>query len=103
MLLTFDCYGTLIDWETGIREALHHAFPQSAALADETLGSQFHALQNRLKTDRYRTYRTLLTEGGDRAGGQTWLGRTRRGPRVASPTRFLPGDRSTTPIVRWCD
>ncbi len=62
MLLTFDCYGTLIDWETGILGALRSAYPTSAAIADETLGAEFHAIQNRLKTDEYRSYRSLLTE-----------------------------------------
>ena len=28
--LTFDCYGTLIDWETGILEALTATMPQAA-------------------------------------------------------------------------
>lgn len=62
MLLTFDCYGTLIDWETGILEALRAAYPESAALPDEALGNEFHAVQNRLKTDVYRSYRSLLAE-----------------------------------------
>jgi len=29
--MTFDCYGTLIDWETGIREAFHEAMSQTGA------------------------------------------------------------------------
>jgi 2-haloalkanoic acid dehalogenase type II len=62
MLLTFDCYGTLIDWETGILTALRAAYPESLELDDERLGTAFHSVQNRLKTDRYRSYRTLLTE-----------------------------------------
>ena len=62
MLLTFDCYGTLIDWETGILEALRAAYPESAALPDDVLGNEFHAVQNRLKTDAYRSYRSLLAE-----------------------------------------
>jgi 2-haloalkanoic acid dehalogenase type II len=62
MLLTFDCYGTLVDWETGILTALRTAYPESRRIGDERLGAEFHSIQNRLKTDRYRTYRTLLTE-----------------------------------------
>ncbi|MDH3734935.1 MAG: HAD-IA family hydrolase [Gemmatimonadota bacterium] len=62
MLLTFDCYGTLIDWETGIRDAVHAAYPASRAMDDAVLGSEFHAIQNRLKTDAYRAYRSLLAE-----------------------------------------
>ena len=62
MLLTFDCYGTLIDWEAGILEALRLAYPRSVSLDDRALLDEFHAVQNRLKTDAYRPYRALLTE-----------------------------------------
>jgi 2-haloacid dehalogenase/putative hydrolase of the HAD superfamily len=30
-VITFDCYGTLIDWETGIRNAFHSAMSQTGA------------------------------------------------------------------------
>ena len=30
-VMTFDCYGTLIDWETGIRDAFHRAILQTGA------------------------------------------------------------------------
>ncbi|MCY3601418.1 MAG: haloacid dehalogenase [Gemmatimonadetes bacterium] len=61
-LLTFDCYGTLIDWEGGILAALRAAYPEAAAVGDERLLGEFHAAQNRLKTSEYRPYRRLLTE-----------------------------------------
>ncbi|WP_420441311.1 HAD family hydrolase [Candidatus Palauibacter sp.] len=61
-LLTFDCYGTLIDWEAGILAALRAAYAEAAAVEDEALLGEFHAAQNRLKTSEYRPYRQLLTE-----------------------------------------
>ncbi len=61
-LLTFDCYGTLIDWESGILAALRAAYPGSETLSDSRLLEEFHAAQNALKTQRYRSYRELLTE-----------------------------------------
>ncbi|WP_428273936.1 HAD-IA family hydrolase [Candidatus Palauibacter sp.] len=61
-LLTFDCYGTLIDWEGGILAALRAAYAEAAAVDDELLLGKFHAAQNRLKTSEYRPYRQLLTE-----------------------------------------
>ncbi|HEY6766936.1 MAG TPA: hypothetical protein VI386_19430 [Candidatus Sulfotelmatobacter sp.] len=36
--LTFDCYGTLIDWETGICSVLHRIFAAHGKIAgDPTL------------------------------------------------------------------
>lgn len=61
-LLTFDCYGTLIDWEEGILTALRAACPDARSAADRELLSDFHALQNERKTSAYRSYRRLLTE-----------------------------------------
>ncbi len=61
-LLTFDCYGTLIDWEGGILAALRAAYAQADGVEDERLLGAFHAAQNRLKTSEYRPYRQLLTE-----------------------------------------
>ena len=61
-LLTFDCYGTLIDWEAGILAALRAAYPEAAAVEDEALLGEFHAAQNRLKTSDYRPYRQLVAE-----------------------------------------
>ncbi len=33
-VMTFDCYGTLIDWETGIRKAFHSAMSRTGASRD---------------------------------------------------------------------
>jgi len=62
MLITFDCYGTLIDWAGGILAALRASYPASASEPGRTLLDRFHAVQNRLKTSEYRPYRDLLTE-----------------------------------------
>ena len=36
-VLTFDCYGTLIDWEAGLLAALHEALPGAAVIEDDIL------------------------------------------------------------------
>ncbi|MCG8468285.1 MAG: hypothetical protein MJB57_08755, partial [Gemmatimonadetes bacterium] len=61
-LLTFDCYGTLIDWETGILGGLRGGFPDLTNVADGDLLGAFHDVQNELKTSEYRPYRDLLSE-----------------------------------------
>ena len=55
--LTFDCYGTLIDWETGIAEALRRAGLEGA---DDELLEAFAVHEARLEAGPYLTYREVL-------------------------------------------
>ncbi|MCH7930709.1 MAG: haloacid dehalogenase type II [Proteobacteria bacterium] len=51
--LTFDCYGTLIDWETGILAALRPwAERHRVDAGDDALLGAFGELENRLERDR---------------------------------------------------
>ena len=56
---TFDCYGTLIDWNGGIRTELVRLF--GADRADELL-AQYHELEPELERDGGRSYREVMTE-----------------------------------------
>jgi 2-haloacid dehalogenase len=56
---TFDCYGTLIDWNAGIREVLARVFGEERA--DEQLG-HYHDIEPALEADGSRTYREVMTE-----------------------------------------
>jgi 2-haloacid dehalogenase len=56
---TFDCYGTLIDWNGGIRSELARVFGE--AQADELL-LRYHVLEPELEADGRLTYREVLTE-----------------------------------------
>jgi 2-haloacid dehalogenase len=55
--LTFDCYGTLIDWETGIAAALRQA---GASGSDDELLESFARHEAELEAGPYRTYRDVL-------------------------------------------
>jgi 2-haloacid dehalogenase len=55
---TFDCYGTLIDWNAGIRGELERVFGVEAA---PRLLERYHELEPRLEAEQYRTYREVLT------------------------------------------
>ena len=67
--LTFDCYGTLIDWETGILGALR---PLAAAHGKEISDAQMLALYGELESEiedeKYRKYREVLREVVRRMG-----------------------------------
>ncbi|MBL9124183.1 MAG: haloacid dehalogenase type II [Planctomycetaceae bacterium] len=62
-VLTFDCYGTLIDWEAGLRNELAdlRARHGVAASVDELL-RRWEAIQFRLIQGPYRRYREILRE-----------------------------------------
>jgi len=62
---TFDCYGTLIDWNGGIRRVLARTFGEGRA--EEEL-RRFHQLEPDLQADGRRSYRDVLTEGMRRLG-----------------------------------
>jgi 2-haloacid dehalogenase len=59
--LTFDCYGTLIDWEAGITAGLGRILAaHDVAADDERLLEAFAASEARLEAGTYLPYRTIL-------------------------------------------
>ncbi len=56
---TFDCYGTLIDWDAGIRRALARVWPEEDA---ERLFHRYHDVEPRLQAGRGISYRQVLRE-----------------------------------------
>jgi 2-haloalkanoic acid dehalogenase type II len=63
--VTFDCYGTLIDWNGGIRRELARVFGEDSA--DELL-ERYHELEPELEADGTRSYREVLNEAMRRLG-----------------------------------
>ncbi len=55
--VSFDCYGTLIDWRRGIRRELERLFGPHAA---PHLLERFHELEPELQRETYRSYRDVL-------------------------------------------
>jgi 2-haloacid dehalogenase len=62
---TFDCYGTLIDWNAGIRAELARVFGEDRA--DEQL-HRYHELEPELEADGTLSYREVMTEAMRRLG-----------------------------------
>ena len=60
---TFDCYGTLIDWNAGIRRVLADAFGESEA---DRLLHRYHELEPELEADGRLAYREVLTRALER-------------------------------------
>jgi 2-haloalkanoic acid dehalogenase type II len=70
-VITFDCYGTLIDWERGIGQAL--TAMSRAAGAELDLPSALRAYQEiepAVQAERFRSYREVLAETARRLAGR---------------------------------
>jgi 2-haloacid dehalogenase len=56
---TFDCYGTLIDWNGGIRRELARVFGEEQAAVQL---ERYHEVEAELEQDGARSYREVLTD-----------------------------------------
>lgn len=66
--VTFDCYGTLVDWHSGFASILA---PVAGARLDELLRA-YHAWERRIQQQRpHRSYRTVLTAALAAAAAET--------------------------------
>jgi 2-haloacid dehalogenase len=62
--LTFDCYGTLIDWEAGILAGLRKALgPHGVDATDDELLESYAETEARLEKGPYLRYREILARG----------------------------------------
>ncbi len=61
-VLSFDCYGTLIDWERGLLVAARRLLGDQAPIPDDALLEAFARHERRLEAGPYLPYRTLLGE-----------------------------------------
>ena len=55
---TFDCYGTLIDWNAGIAAELERLFGGEST---RRLLARYHELEPQVQASTYRSYRDVLS------------------------------------------
>ena len=61
--ITFDCYGTLIDWEAGITRAFQDAAQAAGVtLEREAILRAYHEIEAVVEEGPYRSYRDVLRE-----------------------------------------
>ncbi|MEO8216530.1 MAG: HAD family hydrolase [Acidobacteriota bacterium] len=62
-IITFDCYGTLIDWETGLSDAFQVAAGEAGhGLAKEAIIKAYHEVEPVVEGESYLPYRDVLSE-----------------------------------------
>jgi 2-haloalkanoic acid dehalogenase type II len=66
-IITFDCYGTLIDWEEGMRRAFCAAAARDGVSVDAEAMLRAYAGEEPLVEEEYRPYRQVLAEATARA------------------------------------
>jgi 2-haloalkanoic acid dehalogenase, type II len=91
-VLSFDCYGTLIDWETGILTSLRRLLGGAVA-ADNALLEAYARHEARLEAGPWRPYRQVLTESlvatlGERGVNVPAAARTAMGGSIADWPAF---------------
>lgn len=64
--VTFDCYGTLVDWEQGLLGALRPLFPP--ACKDERILQAYAAAESLLEAGPYLAYRDVLIRAAAMVG-----------------------------------
>jgi len=90
-LLTFDCYGTLIDWESGMKTALRTLIDKRKLSLDVAkLPERYIEIELKLEQERYRKYREILTVGVRRLFNELGIKLTPNEARIFSNS-----------IVRW--
>jgi 2-haloacid dehalogenase len=62
-VLTFDCYGTLIDWEAGLLAGLREALPGAAGVGNDHLLETYAGHEAEAERPPYRSYREVLATG----------------------------------------
>ena len=67
-VITFDCYGTLIDWESGIADAFAQEHP---GLDRQTLLTAYAGVEVQVEHEQYRPYREVLAESARRVASQS--------------------------------
>jgi 2-haloalkanoic acid dehalogenase type II len=66
-IITFDCYGTLIDWEGGIAGAFTRAVVGTGSRLDaHTVLAAYERIEPVVQAEPYRSYREVLTESARR-------------------------------------
>lgn len=65
-LVTFDCYGTLIDWRAGILRAFRDRIPAAAGTDEETFFAAYVETEAEVESGPWRPYREVLTRTAER-------------------------------------
>src|SRR5437879_11764491 len=104
-VVTFDCYGTLVDWERGIEEACRAAAAADGVRLDPAAVLAAYAeIEPQVEAERYRRYRDVLAETARRVAARLgWRLAAARGGFLAVSLSAWPSFAGARPALaqRW--
>ena len=100
-IVTFDCYGTLIDWESGIAQAfLDAAREDGVDIRRADVLRAYETIEPIVERERYRSYSDVLTESATRvAHSLGWPLAYERATFLVSSLRFWKPFPDTNPAL----
>jgi 2-haloacid dehalogenase/putative hydrolase of the HAD superfamily len=100
-IITFDCYGTLIDWETGISVAFIEAARGDGMKLDrEAILQVYHEVEPIVQAGEYRRYREVLAEVASLCASRLgWSLAPNRAAFLAESVRSWPPFSDTNPAL----
>ncbi len=100
-VITFDCYGTLIDWEGGLRTAFEQAARADGVALDPAVLAAYHEIEPVVEREAYRRYRAVVGEAARRAAARLgWALDERRAALVADSVPDWPPFPDTNPALQ---
>jgi 2-haloalkanoic acid dehalogenase type II len=104
-VITFDCYGTLIDWERGIRDAFAAQAAAARLAVDlDAVLTLYVEIEAAVEAEAYRSYRAVLTETALRIAARLgWPLPASRAPFLADSVPAWPPFQDTNPALRRLD
>jgi len=101
-VITFDCYGTLIDWERGIRDAFSAtAFAMRLPMDPDAALRLYLETEAAVEAGPYRSYRAVLTETARRISARLgWALPESRAEFLAESMPAWPAFPDTNPALR---
>ena len=102
-IVTFDCYGTLIDWERGIRDAFSATAAVMGVSVDEECALALYGeIEPVVQAETFRSYRAVLTETARRVAARLgWpLPEARAGFLAESLPNWLPFADTNAALLR---
>jgi 2-haloacid dehalogenase len=95
--ISFDCFGTLVDWHGGFRAILERAGARRAA----ELAAAFHRFEPIVESEPYRSYREVTRIALERAMAELEIEPAALPPTIlADRWQMLPVFADTTPALR---